>query len=314
MKGQLQDVTDLFQGSIDTALNAVIVSPPGWGKSEMAYKTAVSIYGEDSVLFVEIAPSTPPEAIEGPVDIVALREGTFVRRRDRTPYDQSIQVVILDELFRANELLLDSLLHATQPVVRDHRPIFWGTTNFISREKRFEALRERFALWLWWSPTFTRDCIISDLALGIRRPRKTPVMTEQDAAEAAFAVAEVAIQNGFSVSPRLWKHWYKIFSFCEQPYTVLRFAYPSATAEEAAKWNEIVESISDPETAAINSFLITFNARVGDIQKMPRDAGIVAYGELVASAERSLLRFGERGTEVIEMIKQRFLDYVAGSS
>ena len=314
MKGQLQDVTDLFQGSVDTALNAVIVSPPGWGKSEMAYKTAVSIYGEDSVLFVEIAPSTPPEAIEGPVDIVALREGTFVRRRERTLYDQSVQIVVLDELFRADELLLDSLLHATQPVVRGHQPIFWGTASFVPREKRFEALRERFALWLWWSPTFTRDCIISDLALSIRRHNGTPVMTEQDAAEAAFAVAEVAIQNGFSVSPRLWKYWYKIFTFCEQPYSVLRFAYPSATAEEATKWYEIVKSVSDPETTAINSFLTTFNARVADIYKMPRDAGIVAYGDLVASAERSLSPFGERGAEVIGMVKQWFLDYVAGSS
>jgi hypothetical protein len=305
----IDQIKNCLQASIDAGLNAILISPPGWGKSKMAFESARSLYG-DQVLFLELSPSTPPEVVEGAIDLAALREGRLARNIERTPYDPSVKLVILDELWRANEVVFDLLLHATQPVTRVSPPVFWGTSNFISRDKRFDALRDRFALWLWLEPVFTRDAILDSLDLALTPPGE-PVMETAEARERAFQLAEQAIGSGFGVNPRIFGYWVRVFERCPNPLDALLYCYPLEGPDQASRWSEVISAIADPEAAAVQGFMATVELRLKDLDGMSRHDGIALFGELVAEAERALGGY-EKGKEAVEVLKKRFLDYVAG--
>jgi len=305
----VDQIKTVLQASIDAGLNAILISPPGWGKSRMAFESAVALYA-DRVLFLELSPSTPPEAVEGAIDLAALREGRLARNIARTPYDPNVKLVILDELWRANEVVFDLLLHATQPVARPNPPIFWATSNFISKDKRFDALRDRFALWLWLEPVFTRNVIRDSFDLSLTPPGE-PVMGVDEARERAFQLAEQALGSGFSVNPRVFGYWVRVFERCPNPLDALLYCYPLDSSEQATRWSEVVAAIADPEAAAVQGFMATIELRLNDLDGMSRHDGIALFGELVAEAERVLGEY-EKGKVAIEALKRRFLEYVSG--
>lgn len=92
--------------------HVLLVGPPGTGKSYLCRSVADGI---DAANYTErlLAPTTPPEALFGPVDIAALRDGRYEHVGSGTAQDAHI--LFLDEVFRANAAILDSLLHLLGP-------------------------------------------------------------------------------------------------------------------------------------------------------------------------------------------------------
>lgn len=92
--------------------HVLFVGPPGTAKSHAARLVAQGISG---CRYVErlLAPTTPPEALWGPISLAALRDDRYEHVITGTVAD--CELVFLDEVGRASPAILDTLLHLLGP-------------------------------------------------------------------------------------------------------------------------------------------------------------------------------------------------------
>lgn len=128
----------------------VMVGPPGTAKSALVRAFARTI---DARYFDYLLTRfTEPNEIFGPVDIQAFREGTYRRRIERMLPEA--EVVFLDEIFKANSAILNSLLsllnarrftHGTT-TVRVPLISLFAASNEVPNDEALAALFDRFLL------------------------------------------------------------------------------------------------------------------------------------------------------------------------
>ena len=126
----------------------LIVGPPGTAKSAMVRHLARLI---DARYFEYLLTRfSEPNEIFGPIDIKAFREGTYLRRVEAMLPDADI--VFLDEIFKSNSAILNSLLS-----ILNERRFFtgsasiqvplsslYGATNEIPNDDALGAVFDRF--------------------------------------------------------------------------------------------------------------------------------------------------------------------------
>jgi len=126
----------------------LIVGPPGTAKSAMVRHLARLI---DARYFEYLLTRfSEPNEIFGPIDIKAFREGSYVRRVEAMLPDADI--VFLDEIFKSNSAILNSLLS-----ILNERRFFtgsasiqvplsslYGATNEIPNDDALSAVFDRF--------------------------------------------------------------------------------------------------------------------------------------------------------------------------
>jgi MoxR-like ATPase len=126
----------------------LIVGPPGTAKSALVRHLARLI---DARYFEYLLTRfSEPNEIFGPVDIKAFREGTFVRRVDSML--PQAEIVFLDEIFKSNSAILNSLLS-----ILNERQFFtgsasikvplcslFGATNEVPNDDALGAIFDRF--------------------------------------------------------------------------------------------------------------------------------------------------------------------------
>ena len=126
----------------------LIVGPPGTAKSAMVRHLARLI---DARYFEYLLTRfSEPNEIFGPVDIKAFREGTFVRRVESMLPDADL--VFLDEIFKSNSAILNSLLSILNErrfftgsaTVRVPLCSLYGATNEIPNDDALAAIFDRF--------------------------------------------------------------------------------------------------------------------------------------------------------------------------
>ena len=126
----------------------LIVGPPGTAKSALVRQLARLV---DARYFEYLLTRfSEPNEIFGPIDIKAFREGTYVRRVEAMLPDADI--VFLDEIFKSNSAILNSLLS-----ILNERRFFtgsasiqvplsslYGATNEIPNDDALSAVFDRF--------------------------------------------------------------------------------------------------------------------------------------------------------------------------
>jgi MoxR-like ATPase len=126
----------------------LIVGPPGTAKSALVRQLARLV---DARYFEYLLTRfSEPNEIFGPIDIKAFREGTYVRRVEAMLPDADI--VFLDEIFKSNSAILNSLLS-----ILNERGLFtgsasiqvplsslYGATNEIPNDDALGAVFDRF--------------------------------------------------------------------------------------------------------------------------------------------------------------------------
>jgi MoxR-like ATPase len=126
----------------------LIVGPPGTAKSALVRHLARLV---DARYFEYLLTRfSEPNEIFGPVDIKAFREGTFVRRVEAMLPDA--EIVFLDEIFKSNSAILNSLLS-----ILNERRFFtgsatikvplcslYGATNEVPNDEALSAVFDRF--------------------------------------------------------------------------------------------------------------------------------------------------------------------------
>lgn len=156
----VKDVVDMLVASLLSGQNAVLMSAPGYGKTDIAATVAEGVApGRWNLLPFD--DSSMPSEVKGAVDSGELiTNGRYVINTDGTPYAPKMRVIIADELFRANDAVFNALLHALDPIKQklarqgyeeaDRTPcITWATSNFVAKGEKLEAVLDRFGLWIW---------------------------------------------------------------------------------------------------------------------------------------------------------------------
>jgi MoxR-like ATPase len=129
------------------------VGPPGTAKSDLAVKW-VEALGIPSEAYFEymLTRFTEPAEIFGPVDLVSLKEGRYIRRtHGKLP---EAEVAFIDEVFKSNSAILNALLTVLneRKFYQDGRPvavpleILIAATNEIPDNPELDALKDRFVL------------------------------------------------------------------------------------------------------------------------------------------------------------------------
>lgn len=92
--------------------HVLLVGPPGVAKSHLCRSVAAGISG---IKFFEqlLAPTTPPEAVFGPISLSALRDDRYEHVGTDTLTD--CHLALLDEFFRGSDAIMDNLLHVLGP-------------------------------------------------------------------------------------------------------------------------------------------------------------------------------------------------------
>ncbi|MCA9654320.1 MAG: AAA family ATPase [Myxococcales bacterium] len=128
----------------------VMVGPPGTAKSALLRSFAQVI--EARYFDYLLTRFTEPNEIFGPVDIQAFREGSY-RRRTEGMLPQA-EVIFLDEIFKANSAILNSLLtllnsrRFTHGNVTMRVPLIsmYAASNEVPTDDALSALFDRFLL------------------------------------------------------------------------------------------------------------------------------------------------------------------------
>ena len=131
----------------------LFVGPPGTAKSELVAKFVESLaLPEESYFEYMLTKFTEPSEILGPIDLDLLKQGRFVRRT--TGKLPEAKVVFLDEIFKSNSAILNTLLTILneRKFYQDGAPVavnllvLFAATNDIPDQSELEAMSDRFVL------------------------------------------------------------------------------------------------------------------------------------------------------------------------
>lgn len=145
-----QEVIRLLLISVAAGEHMILVGPPGTAKSALVRMFARLI---DARYFEYLLTRfTEPNELFGPVDIKAFREGTYTRKTE-TMLPES-EIVFLDEIFKSNSAILNSLLTILNErkfsngsrLMRVPLLSMFGASNEVPNDDHLAAIFDRFLL------------------------------------------------------------------------------------------------------------------------------------------------------------------------
>jgi MoxR-like ATPase len=143
-----QEIVRLMTVSAIAGEHMVIVGPPGTAKSAMIDMFAKLI---DARYFEYLLTRfTEPNELFGPVDIAAFREGRYTRRLENML--PTAEIVFLDEIFKSNSAILNSLLHVINERKFQNGPevisvpliSLYAASNEVPNDENLAAMFDRF--------------------------------------------------------------------------------------------------------------------------------------------------------------------------
>jgi MoxR-like ATPase len=143
---------DLIDGALAALLSShhlLIIGPPGTAKSMLADELCRRIDGANYFQWL-LTRFTTPEEIFGAVSLKALEQDDY--RRVTTRKLPEAHIAFLDEIFKANSSILNSILtvinerlfHNGKEIVRVPLLTLFGASNELPEEEELTALYDRF--------------------------------------------------------------------------------------------------------------------------------------------------------------------------
>jgi MoxR-like ATPase len=152
LKQQFLERADLIDGALAALLSAhhlLIIGPPGTAKSMLADELCRRIEGANYFQWL-LTRFTTPEEIFGAVSLKALEQDDYRRVTHRKLPEAHI--AFLDEIFKANSSILNSILtlinerlfHNGKEIVKVPLLTLFGASNELPEEEELTALYDRF--------------------------------------------------------------------------------------------------------------------------------------------------------------------------
>ncbi|MEO1268924.1 MAG: AAA family ATPase [Myxococcota bacterium] len=145
-----EEVIRLLCISVIAGEHMVLIGPPGTAKSAMIRRFSQLIQAHYFEYL--LTRFTEPNELFGPVDIRVFREGTYMRRIENML--PTSEIVFLDEVFKSNSAILNSLLtllnerkFANGSTIVDVPLLsLFGASNEVPNDEALEAIYDRFLL------------------------------------------------------------------------------------------------------------------------------------------------------------------------
>jgi len=233
LRTQFLEREDVIDGILSVILckqHALVLGPPGTAKSAITTAVANAITGAKYFYWLLTKFSTPEE-IFGPISLAGLQQDRVKRITDgKFPW---AHVSFLDEVFKANSAILNSLLTAVNERVYHNdgtaQPIplitVVGASNELPEGDELEALFDRFLVRYWISylhepahvraimtmtgePTLGTSISLTDLELCSKEAMQVRVPNE--VFDALLIIKARIEEQGFRASDRRWRQIVKL--------------------------------------------------------------------------------------------------------
>ena len=311
---------NFFLASYVAGKNLAVITPPGWGKTSQALLTAQT--ADVPYVLRALSPSSPPEMINGSLDLLALQKGQYRLNSDGTPSDPKVKIVILDELFRSSDIIFDLLLQLLEPLRAPDAQVFWALNNFAPTSARSEALRERFAIWVWLQPHLSgaeAGKLVGKLPTsGGQLPPWDEVLKIRQASQAALpsslesemrdliqVLVDSGSKEGFAFSPRIvtniWETLARVSLFdgssgiSKNAMKLLPYLYPASSYDDAAKFSKLVRTVISADEVAIDTILSIAKQKFNEVVRKTDKASLITeLGKTFAELQGELEKFSQK--------------------
>lgn len=204
--------------------HVLLLGPPGTAKSYLVQTLASMVEGSEYFDLL-LTRFSLPEEVFGPLDVAGLKKGEYQRLVDG--YLPTANFAFLDEIFKANSSILNSLLRiinertyrqGTQTVQSSIETVV-GASNELPESKELDALYDRFLLRYWTTYIDSRDGMkklfhlqtcnlnytvtLRDINNAQREVEKVDV--DDDVLESIIDIKDATEKAGFVASDRRWK-------------------------------------------------------------------------------------------------------------
>lgn len=313
----------LFEAMI-AGEHIVSIGDPGTGKSNIIRDVANAI--GKRVFELQMTAFTTPEEVYGPLSVVALGEDRYERKLEG--YAGHAEILILDEIFKANSAILNSLLSLlNEGTIRNGAAHFRtplqtciASSNELpegGHSGELAALFDRFLVRIYVHPIEERENFLKLLAAGGAPP--IPKVTldlaaEQDAAsrvaiprpvlEAMADLRAATRKEGMKISDRRWVKAQKILRASVHldgrtvatpddlsRYEVMLWREPA----EIAKVTRLVQLTVNPDGAQATVLL---DAARAVREKLPPPDGTDSYVARATSARKDLSQIQKKVNEL----------------
>jgi len=174
-----EEINGLVIGLL-TGVNVLLLGPPGVGKSYLVNMFS-KMFGEGESFSWLMSKTSTPEELFGPISMKGLKEDRYEHCIDgKLP---SKRVAFLDEIWKANSAVLNSLLTISNErvfyngskAVKTPVELIVGASNEYPKDDSLNALYDRFGLRFWVEPLKQKANIIK--LIKEKRNRTLPVPT-----------------------------------------------------------------------------------------------------------------------------------------
>lgn len=196
----------VIEGMLCAALageHVLLLGPPGAAKSALARALCGAVSGTHYFEWL-LSRFSAPEELYGPMSLQALKDGKFTRvTTGKLP---EAEIVFLDEIWKANAGILNSLLAAINERVFHNNgqptPIplrmMVGASNELPEGPELAALYDRFLMRYWVDYVQTQENFVRVVMGGEDAPEDVLSLAEWDAARAL--VAAVTFDTGAALT------------------------------------------------------------------------------------------------------------------
>lgn len=224
-RGQLIDA--LFISAL-TGEHLFVLGTPGTGKSALLHAITGCLGFKRSEIFATLLTQySTPEEVCGPPDFKKLKTAGVYERKT-VGYMPACRVAFLDEVFKANSSILNSLLMLLNErmffnggrLVKCPIELVLGASNEMPQDKSLDALFDRFLLRVTVEPLHNPNnqasvifgaeqykpaAVLSQETLTAARSAVQKVSFPQEAQDFCISLKSAVESDGFYASDRRWK-------------------------------------------------------------------------------------------------------------
>lgn len=334
----LDDFVDSILAGFLGAFNVLILTPPGWGKTRVSIGVADALVGRDSLNITRLGKGSRPSQVEGTLHPDTFKGGERKMNLAGTAMDDKYHMVLFDEIGRANDVVLDAALVATDRIDLPpmDRAMFVATANQFDLREYTQAVADRFAAWVHLKPNMT-DRMFGDImqaqltngqielalpnsiisfedAMAIRNSLPTERTVEAIIKKGlGFKLASQAA--GFQVNPRRVDQWRRLMYYFSaykwntndfdrvhpDALNLMRYMQPCASLEEHEAW---VNAISDQINAVQTMIEGMYAQIIKSMKRMAEQAKVEGRDAILAE----MLTFQQTATADLRQAKTDMLD------